>query len=132
MTDKNLSLYVRSELLAVCRLAAGTQPPVWASTGSFFSITVTDEEVSVVCPTDLVPPDLATERSWRCLTVDGPLDFSLVGVLAAISSCLARADVSLFVISTFDTDHILVAESDLERAVSALREAGHAVRSSGG
>lgn len=129
MTDNPLSLFVRSELLSVCRLCAGTPPPGWATRGSFFSITVTDLEVSIVCPTDLVPPEVAAERGWRCLTVDGPLDFSLVGVLAAISGCLARAEVSVFVISTFDTDHVIVAESDLDRAIVALVEAGHAVRS---
>lgn len=129
MTDQPLSLHVRSETLAVCRMDAGTTPPEWATRGRFFSITASEREISVVCPVDLVPPDIRAVPGWRCLTVDGPLDFSLVGILASISGCLARAEVSLFAISTFDTDHILVKEYDLERAIGALGEAGHSVRS---
>ena len=108
---------------------AGSALPEWASRGSFFSITASEQEVSVVCPTDLVPPGVTVKPGWRCITVDGPLDFSLVGILADLSSCLANADISLFAISTFDTDHILVAESNLERAIRAFRGAGHTVRS---
>ena len=76
-------------------------------------------------PEEAVPPEVRCERGWRCLRVEGPLDFSEIGVLASLSSVLATTGVSLFAISTFDTDYLLVGEADLERSVTALREAGH-------
>jgi hypothetical protein len=67
------------------------------------------------------------ERGWRCLQVAGPLDFSLTGVLASLASCLAEAKVSIFAISTYDTDYLLVQAEDLETAIRALRAAGHEI-----
>lgn len=87
----------------------------------------TDGEKSLVCPTELVPAQtLAREDGWRGMRVEGPLDFSLVGVLAALSGTLAKAQVGIFAISTFDTDYLFVKEPDLARALAALRSAGHA------
>ena len=67
------------------------------------------------------------EVGWRCLSVAGPLDFSLVGVLSGLTAALADARVPVFVLSSFDTDHLLVRAHDLDRAVAALRDAGHTV-----
>ena len=88
----------------------------------------TDFEKSLVCPTLLVPRvTLVREDGWRALRVRGPLDFSLVGILAALSTILANAGVGLFAVSTFDTDYLLVKADDLPRALDALRTAGHDV-----
>ncbi|MEZ5365820.1 MAG: ACT domain-containing protein [Bryobacterales bacterium] len=112
---------------AVCRLAADAQAPDWAA-GGFVSITRTAEELSVVCPQDPVPDGVPQEKDFRILKVEGPLDFSLTGVLAGLSGALAEAKISLFAVSTFETDYILVRGADLARALEALTAAGHHVR----
>lgn len=76
---------------------------------------------------DAVPSDARVETDWRALEVAGPLDFSMVGVMASLTAPLADVDVSVFVVSTYDTDYVLVHAAALERAVEALRAAGHAV-----
>jgi hypothetical protein len=75
----------------------------------------------------VAPESDTREDGWRLLSVRGPLEFALTGILAALSGELAAAGVSLFAVSTYDTDHVLVKSDDLERAVHALREAGHEV-----
>jgi hypothetical protein len=115
------------DTFAVCRLNADAAVPTWASAGKFFSMTRTAEELSVVCPQSLVPDGVRCERDWRCIRVAGTMDFSMIGVVAALVTPLAEASVSVFVLSTFDTDYMLVKESDLERALAALRAAGHVI-----
>ena len=107
---------------AVCRLAADADVPA-----AFFSVTRTPDELSVVCAEQDVPDDTKCEGGWRIFQVAGPLEFSLTGVLADIAAPLASASVSIFAISTFDTDYVLVKEENLARAVEALRGAGHRV-----
>jgi hypothetical protein len=107
---------------AVCRLAADADVPA-----AFFSVTRTPDELSVVCAEDLAPHGARCEGGWRIFQVAGPLEFTLTGVLAAIAAPLANASVSIFAISTFDTDYVLVKEEKLARAVEALRGAGHRV-----
>lgn len=86
-------------------------------------------ELSAVCAFDLVPPGTQCEGPWRILAVRGPLDFALTGVMASLATPLADAGVSLFAVSTHDTDYLLVRAADLDRAVAALRAAGHRLRS---
>jgi len=95
--------------------------------GDFVSVTGTRDEVSVVCPEDQAPEGATVEAGWRCLKVDGPLDFGLTGVLASLAVPLAEAGVSIFAVSTFDTDYVLVKAEALERAAAALETAGHRV-----
>lgn len=111
---------------AVCRLAAGNPAPAWA-TGPFVSITRTAVELSIVCAEECVPAGTKCETGWRVFEVAGPLEFSLTGVLAAIAAPLTAAGVSIFAVSTFDTDYVLVKGTDLARAADALRIAGHSV-----
>jgi len=99
--------------------------------GSFFSLTRTPTECSYVTEDYLVPPEAtAVNAGWRALMVHGPLDFSLTGVLASIAEPLAAAGVSIFAVSTFDTDYVLIQESHLASAMDALRAAGHEVSES--
>ena len=120
---------------AVCRLGENANPPEWGSQGHFFSLTRTEEELSVVCLENLVPRGVKMEGGWRALKVEGPLDFSLTGVLASLTAVLAEKRISVFALSTYDTDYLLVKEKRLEEAIQSLREEGyetHKVRSRGG
>ena len=116
---------------AVCRTVPNNPIPVWAN-GEFVSLTRTGDELSIVCPSQNVPDDIQRESGWRCLRVAGKLDFSLVGVIAQITTILADADVSTFVVSTFDTDYLFVREVDLDGATAALVEAGHSISKTNG
>jgi hypothetical protein len=120
----SLTLSLLPETLAVCRLAPDAPRPDWA-TGGFLSVTRTSEELSIVCAEQNVPPSVRCEKGWRCLKVAGPLDLSLIGILAALAVPLAEARIALFAVSTYDTDYLLVKEADVERAVEVLRRAGH-------
>jgi len=113
--------------LAMVRLAADAALPDWATRDGFFSVTRTGEELSIVCDADRVPSGVSAEKGWRVLKVKGPFALSEVGVLAVLAATLAEAKVSLFAISTFDTDYLLVSEKQLSAAVAALRSAGHRV-----
>ena len=121
-----MNLSVLDKPLAVCRLEPGNPLPNWIG-GAFFSITRSDEEISIVCEQSYVPDDVRSERDWRALKVAGPLKFDEVGILASIAAPLAEAEVSIFMLSTFDTDYVLVKESGLESAKAALESAGHSV-----
>jgi hypothetical protein len=111
---------------AVSRLDPGCAIPRWA-TGSFVSITCTNEEMSIICPEDNVPDGVETERGWRGLVVAGRLDFSLVGILASLLGPLALAGIPVFVTSTYNTDYLFVKQGRLEQALEVLRKAGHEV-----
>jgi hypothetical protein len=112
---------------AVVRLQPGAELPAWVDKGPFRSITRTDSEVSVVCRDRDVPVGESSEPGWRVLEVIGPLDFSLTGVVASLVGPLAAAAIPIFVISTFETDYLLVRARDLGAAAEALEAAGHPV-----
>lgn len=108
---------------AVCRFGANEPMPEWAvPTGStgLLSVTRTDGELSVVAGEDRVPDSTQAERGWVALRVRGPLDLALVGVLSRLTGALADAGVSVFAVSTHDTDILLVKAADAPRAVEAL------------
>jgi len=128
MNTQGLSLAILSDLFAVCKLPAVENIPSWSLSGSFCSLTRTPDELSVVCSQELVPEGVQAVRGWRSLKVEGKLDFTLVGILSSLTSSLAHVGIVVFVISTYDTDYIFVKDSDLDRAVIALRNAGHDVR----
>lgn len=114
----------------VLRLPTGSAPPPRLFAGgerALASVVSADDGLTVVCQTRLAVESDAREDGWRLLSVRGPLAFALTGVMAALAGELAAAGVSLFAVSTYDTDHVLVKAKDLERAVIALREAGHEV-----
>jgi len=112
---------------AVCKLAATSPIPSWATRGDLFSVTRTSDELSVVCRQELVPDGALCERDWHCLRVAGAMPFTLVGVLAALTTPVANAGVGVFAVSTFDTDYLFIKADDLSKAVAALRAAGHEV-----
>lgn len=109
---------------AVCRLHPDAGVPAWA-VGPFCSMTRTGDELAIVCPAEQVPTDVQAERGWRVLKLVGPFPFTATGVLAAIAAPLARAGISLLSIATYDTDYFLVSAERFDKAVAALRGAGH-------
>lgn len=123
-----LTLSILPGPLAICRLAPAEPIPAWALLGGFFSVTRTADELSIVCPQERVPPQVQAERGWRALKVTGPLDFALTGILAGLSGVLAGAGISLFAISTYDTDYVLVKIEKLEGARAALANAGYIIQ----
>ncbi|NIM95496.1 MAG: ACT domain-containing protein [Anaerolineales bacterium] len=125
----NLKLEVLQWQLAICRLDPGDPIPQWALECPFFSVTRTPEELSILCCEDSIPPEIQHEGGWRGMKVQGPLPFTLTGVISSLSDPLAEAGIPIFVLSTFDTDYVLVKWIDLDRAVIVLREEGHEVES---
>ena len=109
----------------VCRLPANAAIPAWSQIGSLFSITRTNQELSVVCPEESVPPQQACEGGWICLKLEGPFSFSEGGILAAFIDPLRDEGVPIFAISTYNTDYVLVKQEVSRTALDALRKAGH-------
>ena len=127
MDRSNLTLELLPDVYSICRLDPQADIPSWVLAGDFLSITRTKNELSLVCSQERVPHGVECDKGWRCIMVRGPLDFSLVGILASLTSSLAEADISIFVISTYETDYLLVKGENLRRAVLKLKEAGHDV-----
>jgi hypothetical protein len=124
-----LELRTLDETFALARLAADAHVPDWVGGNNLLAVVRTRYELSIVCRDDMVPQTVTeVERNFRCLSVIGTLDFTLTGVIASLSKPLADAGISIFGISTYDTDHILVRADRLDEAKAALRAAGHSVK----
>ena len=137
-TPAPLTLEVLAESLSICRLGADAPWPDWATrVGPFVSITRTADELSVICPTALVPDVRAagddssaittSDEGWRAIKLVGPFALTDVGILLRIAAPLAAAGISILAIGTFDTDYVLVKDSRLAAALTELRRAGHVV-----
>ena len=124
-----LNLILLQDVFAICRLEGDARIPDWAEVSGFTSITRTSDELTVVCPQTHVPGEVVSDKGWRCLKVEGPLDLSLTGVLASLVTPLAHAGISVFAISTYDTDYLMVKQDSLPDALRVLERAGHQVRS---
>jgi hypothetical protein len=112
---------------AVVRLAPDGGVPAWAADGALTSVTRTPDELSIVCADGAVPGEVRAERGWRAIRVTGTIDFALTGILASVLAPLAAARISIFAVSTFDTDYVLVRAAALDRALAALSGAGHRI-----
>ena len=123
-----LPLELIRDTLAICRLAPEAPVPSWAAgQAGFVTISRTTEELSITTTQAQVPAGVKCERDYRALRVRGPLPLDLIGILASIAEPLAEAGLSIFAISTFDTDYVLVKDRDLPAALAALEHAGHRV-----
>ncbi|NLM04022.1 MAG: ACT domain-containing protein [Clostridiales bacterium] len=122
---KILKMKLFENKYGVCRLNKDDEIPQWAKNTDFYSITKTSDELSIVCCQSSIPADIKCERNWRILKIQGPLDFSLIGILSSISSILAERGISIFAISTYDTDYILVKNKDIDDAIEILSNKGH-------
>jgi uncharacterized protein len=130
--DRKLTLTVLDETFGICRLEGNAPVPAGLLDLEFCFITRPPQGLSIVAPEEALqrgylPEEARIEGGWSCLRVEGPLDFSLVGVLAALAAPLARAVISVFALSTYDTDYLLAGNGQLSRARAALSEAGHYV-----
>ena len=110
---------------AIVRLANDAPVPDWATRGDFTSITRTTDELSIVCPTENLSPDVRSTHHWFCLKLEGPFPFSQTGVLLSFIEPLSKNEIPIFAISTYDTDYVLVQEQFLEAALNVLLHAGH-------
>jgi len=124
--NSGMTLRLMDDMLGICRMDPDNPIPTWMN-GGFFSVTRTSAELSVVCLQRDIPDGIQCERDWRMFKVDAQLDFSLTGILSSISKVLADAEISLFALSTFDTDYILVKAARIDHACIALSEAGYNV-----
>ncbi len=125
---RSCELVVVGGRYAICRFGPKALVPSWVDHGGFWSVSRTADELSIVCEEDLTPRGMHAERGFSCLKALGPFDWSEVGVLATLTGALAASGISMFAISTFDTDYIFVKEEILPDAIDALREAGHVVQ----
>jgi hypothetical protein len=120
--DKNFTLSVLPEKLAICHLGKNSPIPDWTDFVSFCSITRTKDELSIVCPQDVIPGGVLFEKDWRAFKLEGDLSITSVGVIAALAKPLAEAGVSIFNVSTYETNYILVEDQSLAKAVKVLSE----------
>jgi hypothetical protein len=122
-----ISLSLLNGDYSVCKLQAGYEPRTMHPASGILSITVTDRETSLVCPTGQEPEGATIEPGWRALYVNGPIPFGLTGVVAGITSAVASAGLPVFVISTFDSDLLFLNQDSIPEALSALEGRGYAV-----
>ena len=122
---RGLALKVVPATFGICRLSPQRRIPRWVHRSVFYSISRSPDELSIVCEQDLIPQQVRCEGDWKAIRVLGPLDLSMIGVLHSLAGPLTRAGISIFFLSTFDTDYLLVREKNLRRAVSVLEAAGH-------
>lgn len=121
----NLVLSVLSETFTIHKLSPDVSIPEEILKSNNYSVSKTENELSVVCSELIEVQSLQSSKGWKCIKVKGPLDFNLTGILASISDILAQANISIFAISTFDTDYILVKLQDLSSARTKLRQADY-------
>lgn len=122
-----VSLIVLDGSYGIARLDPAEPTPGWAWGPGFVSVTRTPEELSILCRDARIPEAVTAERAWRLLRVAGTLDFSLTGVVHGLTGPLAAAGISVFVVSTYDTDYLAVRAATLDAATERLRRAGYTV-----
>ena len=124
-TNSNMksNLIILDDSFTIHRLSSNSEIPNQVYQSRFYSISRSDEEMSIVCSSSIDLESDRAETGWSCIKFLGPLDFSLTGIIAEVSAVLARAEISLFAISSFDTDYILLKSAELEAAKKALQRA---------
>ena len=118
-SDK-LTISILPESLAICQFPKNTLIPHYVSASIFFSITQTEDELSIVCDQSVVPANVKKVEDWRAFKVEGPLDFSQVGILSSLATPLAENQIPIFAISTYDTDYLLVQSKHFGEAKKIL------------
>ncbi|MFF2320717.1 ACT domain-containing protein [Agrobacterium sp. NPDC058088] len=111
----------------VARLQAEAPIPAWADGAGFLSISRTDDELSIVCRQERIPDDIQADTGWNCLKLQGPFAFDETGIVLSVIGPLSTNEIGIFVVSTFDGDHLLVKSKDLEKTFELLASAGHSL-----
>jgi hypothetical protein len=124
---KQLSLQVLAGQYTIHRFSPESGLPMAALESAFLSITKTVDELSIVCDAEISLESEHSESGWSCIKVLGPLDFALTGVLAKLSGVLTEADISIFAISTYDTDYLLVRSENLAETIEVLEKKGYTI-----
>ena len=117
---KQLILSILPEKLGICHLDKDSPIPQWATESKFFSITKTGDELSIICLQENIPGGVLSEKDWRAFKVEGPLGFSLTGIVSSLATPLANANISILYVSTYETDYLLVEEKTFGKAVQIL------------
>ena len=125
MDSTKIVLSILEETYIIHKLAQSTNLPEELIECEFYSLSNSQEEMSLVCPEQMLIQSENSSPNWKCLKVAGPLDLNLTGILAGLSDTLAKAKISIFAISTFETDYVLIQKQVLETAKSALKSAGY-------
>lgn len=112
---------------AVSRMDPAAAIPAWADGTGFVSISRSDDELSIVCRAERVPQNIRQDGGWACYKFIGPFAFDETGIVSSVIGPLSDAGIGIFVVSTFDGDHLLIKETDTERAVSLLDSSGHSL-----
>lgn len=123
-----MNLKVLKSAFSVVQYPSHADIPDWAIRADWISITRTDEELSIVCPTEELEQEgliLQVEHDWCALKIEGPLAFELVGILESITKPLAEHQISIYALSTYNTDYVLIKKAQLEKAIEVLQEQGH-------
>lgn len=121
------TLRLLNETFCIHSFPPETHVPPSVYSAPIYFISKTYDELSIVCPQRIHLSGSEFEQDWTCLEVLGPLGFSLTGILANISGVLATAKISIFAVSTFDTDYILVKQDSMDMAISALNDNGYQI-----
>lgn len=127
MRERKLQLSLLDEVYGICIFPNNAPVPEWAVTASLYSITRTKKELTIVCPQSVIPSDCEYDSNWRCFRIDGSFDLNQVGVISSLAAPLAQAGVSIFVVSSYDTDYFLVTGEKVEKAIAVLSDNGHLI-----
>ena len=127
MTQIQLKLSLLKDKYGICTLPNTAQIPDWAQMEYLVFITRTRDELTIVSRQDLIPSQYQCDLNWCCFKVDVVFDLNQIGVISAISSPLADAGISIYVISTYNTDYFLVQQDKVEKAISVLSDSGHSI-----
>ena len=125
MDSTKIVLSILEETYIIHKLDKSTNLPEELIECEFYSLSNSQEELSLVCPEQMLIQSENSSPNWKCLKVAGPLDLNLTGILAGLSDTLAKAKISIFAISTFETDYLLIHKQVLETAKSALISQGY-------
>jgi uncharacterized protein len=127
-----MNLKILESTFSIMKLPSNEKIPTWVLNSDVFSITRTDEELSIVCPSEYLSLNEVmedVEDDWKCIKVEGVLDFNLTGILSSLAKPLAESKISIFAISTFNTDYLLVKSHSIEKAKVVLENEGHTFNS---
>ncbi|RLB44111.1 MAG: ACT domain-containing protein [Deltaproteobacteria bacterium] len=122
-----VALSVLAEEFGICRLSSAEETPDWLRGYPLYFVARTSDELSVLCPVSVIPDSVLADRQWRCLKVDGPIDFDEVGILASLAKPLAEVGIAVLAVSTYDTDYLFVKRHELSKAIEVLNKAGHRI-----